>query len=229
MMTLRAGTITSTTPVKRRMGIQQALEWAFGREKAQLDLGTVDPENPERQAVGTEWIIYQRHLLGATVDSSGPRWGGSMPHHDAEVIAAFVAALPEAHGGRAMAARIAELASAGITPDWMPGAIQRIVPVDWKDSRYGRFASTEVVPKDVPGRWLSVGYGKNGRRVRREPTWCPVTYSPTAQQIGRARRAYLDWWGALLHLGFEARSCGMLGSVEITTAMPRMTPWRQDA
>ena len=38
----------------RRMGIQQALEWAFGKECASLDLGTVDPENPDRPAVGSE-------------------------------------------------------------------------------------------------------------------------------------------------------------------------------
>ena len=227
MMTLRAVTITGAAPIRLSLGIQQALEWAFGREKAQLDLGTLDPENPDRRVVGTEWVIYQRHLLGATVDSSGPRWGGSMPHHDAEVIAAFVAALPEAFGGRAMAARIAELAAAGITPDWMPGANTRCVPAQWKDSRYGRFARTEIVPPATPCRWRSIGYGKNGRKVRREPTWCPVTYTPTAQQIGRARRAYLDWWGALLHIGTELRSCDMLGRIEVTSAMPRMTPWRQ--
>lgn len=203
------------------MGVQQALEWAFGRECASLDLDTVDPENVARPAVGSEYVIWQRHVLGATIQSSGRGWGGSAPHHDAEVIAAFVANLDQGHGGRSMAARIAALARAGITPDWMPEARTRCVPVAWRMTKHGRFAKTEVLDK--------VETLHRGRKVVREVAWCPVTYTPTASQIGAARREYLAWWGALLSLGADLRGCGMLNRVEVTSAMPPMTPWRKGA
>lgn len=206
---------------KRRLGVQQALEWAFGKEHARLDLETVDPENVVRPAVGSEWLIWQRHVLGATIRSSGRGWGGSAPHHDAEVIAAFVANLDEAHGGRAMAVRLAELARAGITPDWMPGAKVRCVPVAWRMTKHGRFAGTEVVE--------TVASLRRRQRVRRDVIWCPVTYTPTAQQIGAARRGYLDWWSALMFLAADLRGCGMLSQVEVTDAMPPMEPWRKAA
>lgn len=210
-------TIAGTAKVKRRLGIQQALEWAFGRECARLDLDVMDPEVGARPATGSEYVIWQRHMLGATVDQGGPAWGGSLPHHDAEVIAAFVANLTVAQGGRAMGARIAELAKAGITPDWMPEATPKCVPRGWRNTKHGYFADTEVVEK--------IELLQRGRMVKLDVVWCPVTYTPTAQQIGSARRAYLDWWGALLALGADLRGCTMLGEVEITNAMPPMTPW----
>lgn len=220
-MTLRLPAVRSEPPTRRAMGIQQALEWAFGKECARLDLDTVDPENPDRPAVGTEHIIWQRHQLGATIQSSGGAWGGSAPHHDAEVIAAFVAHLDEGHGGRAMAVRVAELARAGITPDWMPDARVRCVPLGWRTTRHGRFAKTEVIEV--------VRFKHRGRTIQREVTCCPVTYAPTAAQINAARRDYLGWWGALLSLGADLRGCGMLSRVEVTNVMPPMTPWRKSS
>lgn len=204
---------------KRRMGIQQALEWAFGKECARLDLETLDPENVYRPAVGSEWLIWQRHMLGATVDEGGGSWGGSAPHHDAEVIAAFVANLAPGNGGRGMAIRVAELARAGVTPDWMPEARTRCVPVAWRNSKHGPFARTEVVE--------TIETLHRGRRTRRDVVCCPVTYTPTGSQIAAARRGYLDWWGALLALSSDLRGCGLLGRVEVTDVMPPMTPWRR--
>lgn len=219
MMQLRHPATLTSGP-KRRMGVQQALEWAFGKECARLDLETVDPENAYRPAVGSEWLIYQRHLLGATIQSSGRGWGGSAPHHDAEVIAAFVANLPEAYGGRGMAVRIAELARAGVTPDWMPDARVRCMPVEWSfENQHGRYGKTEVIETIVTKH--------RGRKVRRDVTWVPVTYTPTAQQIHAARRGYLDWFGALLVIGNDLRGCGMLSRVEVTDEMPPMTPWKR--
>jgi hypothetical protein len=215
---------THTARAKRRLGIQQALEWAFGREKAQLDLGVLDPQSHRGAAVGAEWVIWQRFMLGATVDQSGAAFGGSAPHSDAEVIAAFVAALPD----RSMATMIAARAAAGMPPDCMQDARVHCVPRDWRQTRYGWFARREDVPKREPNRWPSIEYEKSGRRKRTvviESTWCPVTYTPTQAQIAAARRGYMDWWGALLALAADLRNCRMLGTVEITTAMPPMTPW----
>lgn len=211
-----------------RMPVQAALEWAFGRECARLDLDVLDPENNRGGAVSNEWVIWQRHMLGATVDGGGGNWGGSAPHHDAEVIAALVANLPVSFGGRGMAVRVAECARLGITPDWMPDAAPQCVPVAWSgQNQYGPAAASEVVPTDVRSRWSSLHVGKRGRPVRQDPTWCPVTWQPTAQQIARARRGYLDWIGALFEIHSQIRACSMLSVVGVTDEFPPMCPWRK--
>lgn len=215
---------------RRVMGIQQALEWAFGREKARLDLDVVDPESARGGAVSVEWIIAQRAILGCTVDcsSGGGGWGGSAPAHDAEVIAAFVANLDIGKGGRRMAIRIAELAAAGITPDWMPDARPRYVPAEWRMTKHGMFAkAADADDLGVEG-WPSIQRrNRKGVVVKHPVRYCPVRVTPTARQIGAARREYLNWWGALLFLAADLRNCGMLDQVEITNAMPPMTPWRR--
>jgi len=80
--------------VKRALGVQAALEWAFRVEKAQLEL----PERPDPERVsgtgfgfGLECVLMQRAALGCKVD--GGRYKiGSYTHADAEAIAATVAA-----------------------------------------------------------------------------------------------------------------------------------------
>lgn len=67
-----------------------------------------------------------------------------------------------------MAIRIAELARAGLTPDWMPGAVLRCVPVGIKRNRHGDRAVSVVVGAErvlVRGKWRSV-----------EVRACPVTF-----------------------------------------------------
>ncbi len=206
------------TPVLLELSIQQALEWAFGRERARLDLDVdADPET-RGQPSSMSAIFAAYMLLGTRIDSSGGAWGRSLPHHDAEVIAAFVANLPGGHGGRGMAIQIAECAAAGITPDWMPGARQRCVPREWRQTRYGVFARTEVVE--------TIEVGHRGRRSRREILACPVTYTPTVAQIAAARRNYLTWIGALYQLQYELASSRMLTRIELNDHFPPMTPWR---
>lgn len=205
---------------RRAMGIQQALEWAFGREFASLDLDVIDPENDRGPAVSLEWVIAQRAALGCSIDgSTGGGWGGSAPHRDAEVIAAFVANLSKDQGGRWMATRIAALARAGITPDWMPDATPRLVARGWRNTKHGPFAETEIVER--------VETAIRGRVVKVDWVACPLVVRPTAAQIHAARGFYLDWWSALLHLSGELRRGGMLDDIELTDAMPPMTPWRR--
>lgn len=200
-------------PRVRHLPVQAALEWAFGAEKVRLDFGDV----PEwHNGTDTVWRLMQRGLVGCEIDGGGR----SPAHADAEVIASFVAALPAEHGGRGMAVRVAELARAGLVPDCLAGAQARCVPVAWHRANQGDpMARTEVVGE--------VETVHRGRRVRRPVLACPVTYAPSAQQIGAARRGWLDWWGALLHLGCALRASGRLESVVVTPDMPPMTPWRK--
>lgn len=202
---------------KRCMSVQQALEWAFRVEHAQLELP--EPSDPEREqgfGFGLEYVLLQRAILGCKVDG-GQYKVGSYTHEDAEVIAATVACIPDSLGGKRMAIRVAELARAGLTPDWMPGAVPRCVPVDIKRNRHGDRATSEVVGTErvlIKGKWRSV-----------EVRACPVTFRPDAQQIASARRAYEDWWEALEWIRDGLLAGGTLREVEITATIPIRTPW----
>jgi hypothetical protein len=202
---------------KRTMSVQQALEWAFRAEHAQLEL----PQPPDLErgkgfGFGLEYVLLQRAALGCKVDG-GQYKMGSYTHEDAEVIAATVAALPDNLGGKRMAIRVAELARAGLTPDWMPGAVPRCVPVETKRNRHGDRASTIVVGTErvlSRGKWRTV-----------EVMACPVTYSPHPQQIEAARQAFEAWWWALDWVRDGLRTGAMLRDLEVTPTMPRARPW----
>ena len=203
---------------KRSMSVQQALEWAFRVEHAQLELP--EPPDPEREqgfGFGLEYVLLQRAILGCKVDG-GQYKIGSYTHEDAEVIAATVAGMPDSLGGKRMAIRVAELARAGLTPDWMPGAVPRCVPVEVKRNQHGERATTVVVATErvlSRGKWRTV-----------EVLACPVTFSPHPRQIEAARRAYDDWWLALEWVREGLLACGMLREVEVTAVMPKWRPWK---
>ena len=202
--------------VKRALGVQAALEWAFRVEKAQLELPPPRDVTEEGFGFGLEYVLMQRAALGCKVDGGQHKMGG-YTHADAEVIAATVAGMPDSLGGKRMAIRVVELARAGLTPDWMPGAVPRCVPVEMKRNRHGDRAVTEVVGTErvrVLGKWRTV-----------EVRACPVTFRPDAQQIEFARRGYEDWWQALGWIRDGLIDGGMLREVEVTTAMPKVKPW----
>lgn len=204
---------------KRMLSVQQALEWAFGKEKAELELPErPDPERGQGFGFGLEYILIQRAALGCKIDG-GQHKVGSYTHEDAEVIAATVAAMPDNLGGKRMAIRVAELARAGLTPDWMPGAVPHCVPVEVKRNQHGERATAVVVGLErvlSRGKWRTV-----------EVLACPVTYSPHPQQIEAARRAYDDWWRALDWVRDGLVASGMLREVEVTPTMPKVRPWKQ--
>jgi hypothetical protein len=199
------------------MSVQQALEWAFRVEHAQLELP--EPPDPEREqgfGFGLEYVLLQRAILGCKVDG-GQYKIGSYTHEDAEVIAATVAGMPDSLGGKRMAIRVAELARAGLTPDWMPGAVPRCVPVEVKRNQHGERATTIVVGTErvlSRGRWRTV-----------EVLACPVTFSPHPQQIEAARRAYEAWWRVLVWVRDSLLAGAMLREIEVKDIMPKRTPW----
>ena len=203
--------------VKRALGVQAALEWAFRVEKAQLDLPVPEDRTGESYGYGLEHVLLQRAALGCRIDG-GQHKIGSYTHEDAEVIAACVAGMPDSLGGKRMAIRVAELARAGLTPDWMPGAVPRCVPVEVKRNQHGERAATAVVGTArvlSRGKWRSV-----------DILVCPVTFSPHPHQIEAAHRAYDDWWQALGWIREGLITGGMLREVEVTEAMPRARPWQ---
>ena len=199
----------------RELSTQAALEWAFGTEHAQLDF---DDLRPEGQRAGRDTIatMMDRGVLGCKIDGGGR----SRAADDAEVIANVLAALPVALGGRPMAISIAEWARAGAAPDWMPDATPRCVPVEWRNTKHGYFARAEVVAVET------VVF--RGRKIEHQVLACPITYAPSAQQIGMARRRYLDWYGALLHLRHDLRG-DLLAGIRLTDAMPPLSPWCAEA
>ena len=154
--------------------------------------------------------------LGCRVDG-----GGESPRHsDAEIIAAVVARLPVAHGGKGMAVRVAQLARACDEPDYMGGEMPRVVPVTWKSNQHGWHAGTERVGVE---RVLHRG------RIREvEVRACPITWSPSAARIASARREYLAWWGALMHIAMELRTIDLAGW-RVTASMPDLEPWRKSS
>jgi hypothetical protein len=205
--------------IKRAMSVQQALEWAFRVEKAQLELPErPDPERGQGFGFGLEYVLLQRAALGCKVDGGRHKIGG-YTHEDAEVIAATVAGMPDSLGGKRMAIRVAELARAGLTPDWMPGAVPRCVPVETKRNQHGKRATTIVIGTERVlscGKWRTV-----------EVLACPVTFSPHQEHIDAARRAYDEWWLALALIRESLIASRMLRQINLTAAMPKVAPWLQ--
>lgn len=202
--------------VKRALGVQAALEWAFRVERAQLELPPPQDVAEEGFGFGLEYVLLQRAALGCKVDG-GQHKMGSYTHPDAEVIAATVAAIPDSLGGKRMAVRVAELARSGMTPDWMPGVVPRCVPLEVKRNQHGERAITTVVGTErflTRGKWRTV-----------EVLACPVTFSPHPQHIEAARSAYDAWWQALCWLRDGLMAGRMLRDVEVTSAMPLTRPW----
>jgi hypothetical protein len=202
--------------VKRALGVQAILEWAFQVEKAQLELPQRRDVDEEAYGFGMEYVLMQRARLGCKVDGGGHK-SQSYTHEDAEIVAATLAEMPNSLGGIRMAISVAELARAGMTPNWMPGAVPRCVPVDMKRNRHGDRAVSVVVGTEkilVCGKWRTV-----------EVRACPVTFSPAPQQIEAARRGYEDWWQALDWVRDGLVAGRMLREMEVTKVMPKVRPW----
>ncbi|TMV14419.1 hypothetical protein [Arenibacterium halophilum] len=201
------------TPVS----IRELLEWAFGRELARLDFDEIGAVRGDRRVgVGTEYLLMQRQLLGCQIDGGGR----SEPHPDADTVASALAALPEGHGGRATALWIADLARAGMAPEWRYEERKTCEPVAWRACKHGtRYAVTESAGQ--------VQYVHRGRLRQAELRVCPVRFRDPAPLAARARRDYLRWWGALFDLQQTFRLYGGLTAFVVTEAMPVMEPWRK--
>lgn len=205
--------VVPVAPAKRQLSVVKALEWAFAVEQVSIEF---DEVNPDAYTVGCDpiWRMMRQAELGCRVQG-----GGVSPRaDDAEVIASIVARLPVAQGGKGMALQVAHHARACSVPDAMMDAVPKVLPKGWFTNRYGTTAQTEVVGE--------VEVLHRGRKTKHPLIACPIRYTPSAAQIVSARRGYLDWWGALVHLRYELATCG-LSTIEVTKDMPPLTPWRK--
>lgn len=200
---------------RTRAGIWDVIQWAVQRERASIDFE--DDLGGGPCAVGMEYRLMEIAALGCAVDG-----GGTSPcHPDADLVAAALAVLPDAFGGRRMALWIVELARSGQVPDWMAGARPRVEPVEWAMNQFQRYGKTEVCDR--------IERVVRGRRRVQEVRWCPVRYRVTPGEIAGARRAYREWWLALLALQLNLREGFGLSGFEITPDMPPVEPWQEGA
>lgn len=213
---------TGGSRVKRALGVQAILEWAFRVEKAQLELPLPKDVPEEGFGFGMEYVLIERARLGCKVDGGGHK-SQSYTHEDAEIIAATLAGLPDSLGGKRMAIYIAELARAGMTPDWMPGAMPRCVPTLVKQNQHGTHVGSVVVGTE---RIRVRGPTARGTWKTIDILACPVTWRPHPEQIASARRGYEDWWQSLDWVREGLVTGRMLRELEITGSMPKVQPWR---
>lgn len=198
---------------KQSVGVQELLEWAFAQEHAGLtfdDFGAVLP-----LVIGNSYMIAQHEKLGARIDTSP---GRSIPADDAEIVASIVAALPSAHGGKTMAAYIADLSRTSRAPDWIEDAKPKCIPKGWRQCKHGRYAVTENV-----GTFKV--RNRRGIEVSRKVMACPVSFRPSASEVAAARRNYLRWWGALCDISATLRAME-LQYFRVTRDLPPREPWK---
>lgn len=202
---------------KELISVRGLLNWAFGIEFASMDFDEVGASAFDfAPAVGSEYRIMQQLSLGKR-SGEGVRpdtsFGRSYPHEDAELVASVLRySVPWD-----LALRVAELARAGRTPQWDLGP-QRFQPRAWsKRNHLGQYGKSEVCRE--------VAYVSRGRRRVRKEYWTPIVLVPGAREVAAARRAYLDWWGALLSVQAGMRGV-TLSKFEVTDRLPPMTPWK---
>lgn len=210
-----AGTADQLGRVRQTISIQRLLEWAFADECASVDFEDAGTLAAGYGMIGNAGLMADYGALGCRVSGGGR----SLPDPDADLVAAAVAVLPEGCGGRRMAVQIAELARARRVPDAMVGAQSRCIPVGTRQNMHGNWGLTES---------LGTAVDTSGRKVKRiDVRWCPVTYTLTADKIGRARRNYLQWWSALMEVRSTFKIYNNLSRWQVSDVMPERAPWKK--
>jgi hypothetical protein len=214
--------LTRTNP--RRASILSLLHWAFGIEFASLGFDEFgDLAEYRRAGVSSSYRLMQQGHLGCQIDGGGR----SYPHHEADLVAATVAALAVGHGGRAMACQIAELARADRVPDWMPNAQPKLNPIASYMNQHGETSKTaHAATLDAYGWPDQPRYNRKGAIVYDKVLFTPCVWRPTAEGIAAKRRDYLAWWGALLDLRGTFQAGGLLDFHVVSDRMPDMQPWK---
>lgn len=197
---------------RRHVSVEAILRWAFGVEYASLDLPSEGEQGWSAPGRGIEAVLLERAQLGVQVEGGGRSW----PHEDADQVASAVQVVGSQLGWRT-AIRIAELARAGQREDWMPGAVPRCVPVEWRPCKHGMRARTEVVGREVVVH--------RGQRRTVERRCCPVTFDPHPRKIEAAREGYNRWWHGIAAVRQVLLREGRLVDHVLTGELPPAAPW----
>lgn len=209
---------------KRHLGVWDLLCWAFQREHARVDFSeqaTGQADGPQRWDTIAKMIEINR--LGCRVDGGGR----SEPHHDADIVAGTLAVLPESLGGQRSALWVAELARAGLVPEY--DAEMRVVPVRFNENQHGRRPA--VIPSyelGVEGWPKTYRTNRKGRQVLELIQCTPVEVRPSARDIARMRRSYSHWMLILLELKTHLQISHLTSHV-VTDQLPPRQPWLKKA
>ncbi|OIQ32317.1 MAG: hypothetical protein BM562_05460 [Alphaproteobacteria bacterium MedPE-SWcel] len=206
---------------KRPVPVLELVEWAFQREKVSVEFDEIERETGTRPGVGMEYILMEQARLGCRVQG-----GGTSPaHHDADIVASTLAVLPESCGGRRMAIWVAELARAGRRPEWQ--AEPQVRPLATTTNRHGTRARTADAADLGHAGWPHQPRRKRTGCVVLEPVaYSPVEIRPTAREVGAMRRAYLQWWSALLEIKTALQISHLTAHV-VTDVLPVSAPWKK--
>ena len=117
-------------------------------------------------------VVCEGVEVGAVVDpfaaQLAPAQAEVSEHgHGYAKIVRGLAQLPEGVGGRRMALVIADLCRAGETLGWGSDLAPQVQPIDWKQTKHGRFAVTETCGK--------ARYTSRGKVREVDLRCCPIT------------------------------------------------------
>ncbi|MEQ3670670.1 hypothetical protein [Pseudophaeobacter sp.] len=208
---------------KRAVGVWEILCWAFQRECASLDLGEQLTGLQSQINVDPIYRMAEIARLGCRVDGGG----SSRSHHDADIVAATLAVLPDSLGGFRTATWIAELARAGREPAWR-GEVS-ILPVETRTNRWGvRAATADAKELGASGWPHQPRQNRKGVTVYDVVDYCPCLIRPSPSEIVRMRHAYMAWQLALLEVRNALQITHLTAHV-VTDRMPPRAPWAKTA
>ena len=198
-------------PKPRAMSVRDVLEWAFAVEHADLDYGGITA--PFQATISATGKVAEIGALQARIDTSP---GRSLPCDAAQDVALCVSHTL----GSELASLVRMYAITLSAPDSMADAVPQCVPRAWQPNRVGRFAKSTST-----GKWYW-GKARQGRRVRRDIMWTPVTFTHDPALIARSRARYTLWWGALADLRAPLKPL-LSPKITVTDALPPRKPWEK--
>lgn len=206
--------LASPVTPRARWTVQQALEWAFATELAQLDLSDDCSPDFGLPTFGAEYLMMQRAELGGMRIDTSP--GRSRPHDDAEIIAGVVLSLKL--GGKWMAIRVSEYARARTVPEWGQGMVPAWQPKEWRQgAACGRGGITGKAEATPPDQWA--------RFTRQMVSFTPCHLTPSPSQIASKQAFYLDWWWALREIYHKLKRL-QFKAFDLIDGLPAARPWK---
>jgi len=188
------------------MDIEQLLIWTYQDQAADAVVGRAAGTSiPMIGGTSNSAMIASHMALGCRVDvpGGGARWAAGIAcdiHPDAEALHDAVKELPSQWIGM-----VIRHAKAGTRPDWLPGAVPKVV--QWRYDRDHKKRRFEF----------------DGKRHK---FYCYFHYDPMPEYIAYMRRVYVEWWQALWVLyAHHARGELPLAKHKILRPVAPRRPW----